>query len=549
MADNITIQQTAQQQNQQAPAIQKIASDAVNNDEKKNAFGVSLIPFHSHTGVDSSRINGEDLQLSDLSTNDVTISKHGLAPKAPNDTAKFLRGDATWNKVKGEDLTLTTSTANDVSIVEHGFAPKAPNDTTKFLRGDATYAVPAYPSSPQATFTAGENLIAGSVCYIRGVVETTANPSQDCYIDIANPDVNYNNDDLKVYSSTTNPQMRSFVKFDVSSLPSNAIKAYIRFAVSIDGSQYAMKIFNVTSAWVESGPTWNTQPTFDLTTEYDRANCISQGVTGWTVDFDITTLYNAWKSGSITNNGIVLHETPVLGLDLQMAFYSRSGATPPILSVVATDSTVGQAFKADSGTLYKTAGELWVASATISSGSSGTFFGEGSLSVISGLTDGRTYFLSTAGSVSLTAGTYIRILGKAGSGGSQMLFHPLPVVVRLKAPTDMWTNKSNVAIGILRRREYIHLGFRPRSLKMTYLNSGVSPTSIVDQTYDESFSSDNLIIYQNTATTLSVTTAGSDPYSITVTPYDYGIEVKYEDTDGAGTYTYKFTKLYVLAYQ
>ena len=37
---------------------------------------------------------------------------------------------------------LTDNTTNDVTTSLHGFAPKAPNDTTKFLRGDATWAVP-----------------------------------------------------------------------------------------------------------------------------------------------------------------------------------------------------------------------------------------------------------------------------------------------------------------------------------------------------------------------------------------------------------------------
>jgi len=39
-------------------------------------------------------------------------------------------------------LTLSDNTTNDVSTTKHGFAPKAPNDTTKFLRGDGTWAVP-----------------------------------------------------------------------------------------------------------------------------------------------------------------------------------------------------------------------------------------------------------------------------------------------------------------------------------------------------------------------------------------------------------------------
>jgi hypothetical protein len=47
------------------------------------------------------------------------------------------------------DANMTTSdiTTNDVSTAKHGFAPKAPNDTTKFLRGDGTWAVPASGSS------------------------------------------------------------------------------------------------------------------------------------------------------------------------------------------------------------------------------------------------------------------------------------------------------------------------------------------------------------------------------------------------------------------
>lgn len=46
--------------------------------------------------------------------------------------------------------TLADNTTHDVSTTKHGYVPKAPNDTTKFLRGDGTWAVPpggseAYP--------------------------------------------------------------------------------------------------------------------------------------------------------------------------------------------------------------------------------------------------------------------------------------------------------------------------------------------------------------------------------------------------------------------
>src|SRR6185295_3019636 len=52
---------------------------------------------HNHTNAAGGGQLGESaLALSDVTTNNVSTSKHGFAPKAPNDTSKFLRGDGTW---------------------------------------------------------------------------------------------------------------------------------------------------------------------------------------------------------------------------------------------------------------------------------------------------------------------------------------------------------------------------------------------------------------------------------------------------------------------
>jgi hypothetical protein len=56
---------------------------------------------------------------------------------------KFVRSDGTdpsWQPVADSDVSFTDITTGDVSITKHGYAPKAPNDSTKFLRGDATWA-------------------------------------------------------------------------------------------------------------------------------------------------------------------------------------------------------------------------------------------------------------------------------------------------------------------------------------------------------------------------------------------------------------------------
>lgn len=84
------------------------------------------------------------LALSDITTDNVTSSAHGFAPKSPADATKFLNGAATpaYAQVKDSDLSTTDITTNDVTSSKHGFAPKLPNDNTKFLDGTGNYSVP-----------------------------------------------------------------------------------------------------------------------------------------------------------------------------------------------------------------------------------------------------------------------------------------------------------------------------------------------------------------------------------------------------------------------
>lgn len=58
-------------------------------------------------------------------------------------TTKSVTGANIKALVTDANLSTSDITTNNVSTTKHGFAPKAPNDTTKFLRGDGTWAVPA----------------------------------------------------------------------------------------------------------------------------------------------------------------------------------------------------------------------------------------------------------------------------------------------------------------------------------------------------------------------------------------------------------------------
>jgi hypothetical protein len=106
-------------------------------------------------------ITESTITLSDVTTLDVSTTKHGFAPKAPNDATKFLDGTGAWDTVKDSDLSTTDITTNNVSTSKHGFAPKAPNDATKYLDGTGAWTVVSGASAGITTIASG-NLATGS---------------------------------------------------------------------------------------------------------------------------------------------------------------------------------------------------------------------------------------------------------------------------------------------------------------------------------------------------------------------------------------------------
>jgi hypothetical protein len=90
-------------------------------------------------------------KISELTAKGATVADTDLMVISEVSGASYVTKRVTGANVKAlvTDANLTTSdiTTNDVSTAKHGFAPKAPNDTAKFLRGDGTWAVPASGSS------------------------------------------------------------------------------------------------------------------------------------------------------------------------------------------------------------------------------------------------------------------------------------------------------------------------------------------------------------------------------------------------------------------
>lgn len=109
-------------------------------------------------------------KISELTAKGAAVAATDLMVISEVSGASYVTKSVTGANIKAlvTDANMTTSdiTTNDVSTAKHGFAPKAPNDTAKFLRGDGTWAVPS--AGGLTKFTEAE---------------TTAAPNGTVYVD------------------------------------------------------------------------------------------------------------------------------------------------------------------------------------------------------------------------------------------------------------------------------------------------------------------------------------------------------------------------------
>lgn len=71
------------------------------------AKGVTNGDSHDHAGGDGAAITDANLSTSDITTNDVSTTKHGFAPKAPNDATKYLDGQGNYTVPPGTGAPTT----------------------------------------------------------------------------------------------------------------------------------------------------------------------------------------------------------------------------------------------------------------------------------------------------------------------------------------------------------------------------------------------------------------------------------------------------------
>ncbi len=179
-------------------------------------------------------------------------------------------------------------------------------------------------------------------------------PAQvDAYIDSANPTINFGSDPkLWVsYESTLVNYKYTLLRFDLSSLPANAVVVNATLSLyATSGSTAAnVAIASANSAWLESTVNWNTRPANTARGDATQA-CAAAG---WTY-FDVDNTASGWVDGSYENNGFVLstktsgggckwesREAGTVNLPYLLVEYRSEGS--PLLLPVQQDTYVNEA--------------------------------------------------------------------------------------------------------------------------------------------------------------------------------------------------------------
>lgn len=140
--------------NPSASDLVENATAALDHHTQHSNANDAIEALEAKVGIDSSGVTtSHDYKLSGVTGTDKAVSKTGTETLTNKTlTSPVLTTPALGTPASGTltnctglpeaGLTLADNTTNDVSATKHGFAPKIPNNTTTFLRGDATYAAP-----------------------------------------------------------------------------------------------------------------------------------------------------------------------------------------------------------------------------------------------------------------------------------------------------------------------------------------------------------------------------------------------------------------------
>ncbi len=171
-------------------------------------------------------------------------------------------------------------------------------------------------------------------------IQPDVNASKDAPVFQNHPDTNYNDNELVVSQHIAYKQSRSYLQFNLSSIPSGAVIIGARLELyyydsDVLSTDASFGIYKVTGDWNASTITWTNQPTY--ATAAAATVAVPAGATSDFIYWNIIDLAKGWCNGSITNNGLVLASTDETSTNGERFFFSSvatNASQRPMLEII-----------------------------------------------------------------------------------------------------------------------------------------------------------------------------------------------------------------------
>jgi hypothetical protein len=216
---------------------------------------------------------------------------------------------------EGESATLSWTVTDATTItIDQGIGSVALSGSTSVSPASTTtYTLTAINSAGSSSATVIITVSPAIIIEQTMTLQPVPGNGKDAYVFDNQPTWNYNLEYLVLGVSSIGTTWRSYLQFDLSSLPPAAVilhaslGLYYFSSYSVVLSSLPMGLYEVTGSWGEDTVTWNNQPA-SSSDAIDIQN-IPASPTNDFVYWQIDDLVRGWHDGSIDNYGILLRRT------------------------------------------------------------------------------------------------------------------------------------------------------------------------------------------------------------------------------------------------
>lgn len=225
-------------------------------------------------------------------------------------TEDWLEGGVTWS-------TLPDAVDVGIGAIEHAgpcewFYVNVTSLVAQWHNGAASnhgfMLIPSGFLSTNRTFNSSENPADQPKLLVVYNAESTAmEAEEDAHVSQAAPTTNFGSSPDLAVGGQSGAAFRSYVRFDVSGVPSGATVNFARlrlyqyhFNPVLGG--YRVGAHRVTGTWDDASVNWNSAPPDIATPESSKGSVLW---VGW-LEWDVTNVVQGWVNGSFSNEGLVV---------------------------------------------------------------------------------------------------------------------------------------------------------------------------------------------------------------------------------------------------